>query len=140
MLILPIKVGKYRIKMYCHIWEKKYQMVKHLKASHGHTLYNGHAVTFIRKDKGKKEYIEIHFWKGRLGIDYVTHEIGHACVNISNILGLKIQTPFEQKDYTDEEIFLRIQGKAVRLFYEKLYEMGITEFPDFVKSKPLDKA
>jgi len=134
-IIIPISIGKYKIKIHCHIWEKKYQMLKFLKMADGF-----HGITLIKKVKEKKEYIEIHFWKGRLGIDYVVHELGHAAIIVSNILGLKIQTLLDQKKYVDEEIYVRLHGKMVRMFYEKLHEAEMINKPDFFKSRPLDKS
>ena len=134
-IVVPITVGKYRIKVYCFIWEKKYQMDKATKVNgaHAHT----------RLIRNKKDHIEIHFWLKRLGLEYVVHEFAHASIFIANLLDYAIQTPIDSRkygdyrDYVDEEIFVRVLGKAVKTFYEKLHKAGISEIPDLVESKPL---
>jgi hypothetical protein len=130
-VVFTLKLAGIRAKFVVHIWDKKYHMLRF-------TRQGGHSEASLQMDKKGKPFIQLNFWRKRLGVDYVTHEFIHGCIYIANIYDLKIQTPFNQKSYIDEEIFVRLVGKAVRIFYKKLYEIGFIETPDFIESRPLD--
>ena len=116
-----------------NIWSKK----KLMQEAVNHTSHA--STTFSTTPSGNdSKIITLNFWKKRLGIEYVIHELLHAMLEWSRCNNLKVQY-YEDKFYRDEELFAQISGELSKQFYRKLFRLGLTEQMDFVESREFRK-